>query len=145
MIGTVMRWTVAKGYRPDKLAGDAITAVLPRNGNATQYHKALPHVEVGTALAKVRNAESHAGVRLALEIMVLTAPPSNEVRGAAWDEIKHDVSDYPRQPHEGEARAPGYPVEPGIGTPRGSPAAPRQGWDRVPRREGRQDPRLDVR
>ena len=34
---------------------------------------------------------SHAGVRLALEFMVLTATRSNEVRGATWDEFDHDV------------------------------------------------------
>ena len=88
-IGAVMKWTVAKGYRPDNPAGDA--AALPRNGNAIRHHKALPHGEVAAALAKVRDSESHACVRLALEFMVLTATRSNEVRGAAWDEVEHDV------------------------------------------------------
>ncbi len=90
-IGAVMKWAVAKGYRPDNPAGDAITAALPRNGNATRHHKALPHGAVAEALAELRNSESHAGVRLALEFMVLTATRSNEVRGAAWSEIDHDV------------------------------------------------------
>ena len=90
-IGAVMKWTVAKGYRPDNPAGDAIAAALPRNGNAIRHHKALPHGEVAAALVKVRNSGSHAGVRLALEFMVLTATRSNEVRGAACDEFDHDV------------------------------------------------------
>ena len=90
-IGAVMKWAVAKGYRPDNPAGDAIAAALPRNGNATRHHKALPHGEVSAALAEVRNSGSHAGVRLALEFMVLTATRSNEVRGSTWDEIEHDV------------------------------------------------------
>ena len=38
---------------------------------------------MAAALAKVRDSESHAGVRLALEFMVLTATRSNEVRGVA--------------------------------------------------------------
>ena len=63
----------------------------PRNGNAIRHHKALPHGEVAAALAMVRDSESHAGVRLALEFMVLTATRSNEVRGAAWDEVELDV------------------------------------------------------
>ena len=50
-----------------------------------------PHGEVAEALAKVRDSESHAGVRLALEFMVLTATRSNEVRGAACDEVELDV------------------------------------------------------
>ena len=90
-IGAVMKWAVAKGYRSDNPAGDAIAAALPRNGNATRHHQALPHGEVSAALAKVRNSGSHAGVRLALEFMVLTATRSNEVRGATWDEFDHDV------------------------------------------------------
>ena len=90
-IGAVMKWAVAKGYRSDNPAGDAIAAALPRNGNATRHHQALPHGEVSAALVKVRNSGSHAGVRLALEFMVLTATRSNEVRGAAWDEFDHDV------------------------------------------------------
>ena len=90
-IGAVMKWAVAKGYRSDNPAGDAIAAALPRNGNATRHHQALPHGEVSAALAKVRDSGSHAGVRLALEFMVLTATRSNEVRGATWDEFDHDV------------------------------------------------------
>ena len=90
-IGAVMKWAVAKGYRPDNPAGDAIAAALPRNGNAIRHHKALPHGEVAAALAEVRDSGSHAGVRLALEFMVLTATRSNEVRGATWDEVDHDV------------------------------------------------------
>ena len=90
-IGAVMNWAVAKGYRPNNPAGDAIAAALPRNGNAIRHHKALPHGEVAAALAKVRDSESHAGVRLALEFMVLTATRSNEVRGAACDEVELDV------------------------------------------------------
>ena len=86
-----MKWAVAKGYRSDNPAGDAIAAALPRNGNATRHHQALRHGEVSAALVKVRNSGSHAGVRLALEFMVLTATRSNEVRGATWDEFDHDV------------------------------------------------------
>lgn len=36
-ISAVMRWAVAKGYRPDDPAGDAIAAALPRNGNTTRH------------------------------------------------------------------------------------------------------------
>ena len=90
-ISAVMRWAVAKGYRPDNPAGDAIAAAPPRNGNTTRHHKALPHGEVAAALAKVRNSESHVGIRLAFEFMVLTATRSNEVRGVSWEEIGRDV------------------------------------------------------
>ena len=33
-IGTVMKWAIAKGFRPDNPAGDAIGAALPKNGGS---------------------------------------------------------------------------------------------------------------
>ena len=86
-IGAVMRWAIAQGYRADNPAGDAITAALPRNGRQSRHFKALPHGEVATALATVRESSSAAGVRLSLEFLVLTAVRSGEVRGARWDEV----------------------------------------------------------
>ena len=76
--------------------------------------------------------------------MVLTATRSNEVRGAACDEVEHDVWTIPadRMKAKREHRVP--LVGAGLGDPRGSPEAPRRWRDRVPGREGRKDPRLDV-
>ena len=86
-IGAVMKWAVAKGYRQDNPAGDAIGAALPRNGGHV-HHKALPHREVGAALRKVRACTAQPAVRLALEFVVLTAARLNEVLGARWSEIE---------------------------------------------------------
>ena len=107
-ISAVLRCAVAKGYRPDDPAGDAIAAALPRNGNTTRHHKALPHGEVAAALAKIRNSESDVGIRLALEFMVLTATRSSEVRGAAWEEVDRDVWTIPasRMKAKREPRVP---------------------------------------
>ena len=101
-IGAVMKWAVAKGYRPDNPAGDAIAAALPRNGNTTRHFRALPHGEVSAALVKVRNSGAYAGGRLAFEFMVLTAARSNEVRGATWAEIEHDVWTIPASRMKGK-------------------------------------------
>ena len=49
-------------------------------------------------LAEVRNSEPHAGIRLTLEFMVLTATRSNEVRDTVWDEIEQDVWTIPVSP-----------------------------------------------
>ena len=45
-IGQVMKWAIAKGYRQDNAAGEALTATLPRNGKRTTHHKALHHSKV---------------------------------------------------------------------------------------------------
>ena len=86
-IRAVMRWAIAEGYRDDDPAGEAIGAALPRNGGPPTHHRALPHAEVGAALAQARAAEGWPAPKLALEFLTLTASRSGEVRGAHWDEI----------------------------------------------------------
>ena len=75
----------------DEQIGQHLEHVVRADLASHHDRRALPHGEVSAALAKVRDSESHAGVRLALEFMVLTATRSNEVRGATWDEFDHDV------------------------------------------------------
>ncbi len=89
-VGAVCKWAVAKGYRADNPAGDAITAALPKAKNGHKHHRAVPHAKVRDALAKVR--EHGRGVRaLALEFLVLTACRTAEVAGAKWSEIEAGV------------------------------------------------------
>ena len=45
---------------------------------------------------------AYAGGRLAFEFMVLTAARSNEVRGATWDQIEHDVLTIPASRMKGK-------------------------------------------
>ena len=86
-ISIVMQWAIAKGYRPDDPAGEAINGALPRNGNRVTHYRALPYREVGAALAKVKASGSAPALKLALEFLVLTAARSGEMRGATWEEI----------------------------------------------------------
>jgi len=86
-IGTVMKWAVAKGYRPDNPAGGAIGAALPKNSGTRKHFRALPHSEVGPALDTVRASSAWVISKLAFEFLVLTAARSGEVRGARWEEM----------------------------------------------------------
>ena len=86
-IGAVMKWAVAQGHREDNPAGDAISAALPSNRVPPQHQRALPHAEVGAALARVRDSGAYLGTKLAFEFLVLTAGRSGEVRQARWAEI----------------------------------------------------------
>ena len=86
-IGAVMKWAVAKGYREDNPAGDAIGAALPRHGGSTRHFPALPHNQVGAALATVRASGAWIGTKLAFKFLVLTAARSGEARNARWEEI----------------------------------------------------------
>ena len=89
-ISAVMKWSIAQGHREDDPAGDAISAALPKTNGAKKHMKALPHADVGAALAKIRAADAWACIRLALEFVVLTAARSGEVRGMTWAEIDLD-------------------------------------------------------
>ena len=86
-IGAVMKWAVAQGFREDNPAGDAISAALPKNGVRVRHQKALPHGEVAGALDRVRASNALLSTKLALEMLVLTACRSGEVRMAKWSEF----------------------------------------------------------
>ncbi len=86
-IGLVMRWAVARGYRPDNPAGDILAAALPQVSRKATPRLALPHGEVSRALEKVRQSSAGPGVRFAFEAMVLCAVRPGEARRATWDEV----------------------------------------------------------
>ena len=83
----ILQWAIAKGYRTDNPAGDALKAVLPRQTHKPEHMKAVPYKEVGNAIRKVRKYGKHEYAKLALEFLVLTAVRSNEVRNAKWSDI----------------------------------------------------------
>jgi len=86
-IGTVMKWTIAQGYRVDNPAGDAIGAALPKPPRVQKHYKALPYRKVAAAIEAVVGSEARLSVKLGIEFLVLTACRSGEVRGARWAEI----------------------------------------------------------
>ena len=89
-IGAVMKWAVAQGYRDDNPAGDVLSAALPKTAVRKQHMRALPHAEVGPALARVKGSGAYPGAMLAFEFLVLTAARSGEVRNARWEHIDRD-------------------------------------------------------
>lgn len=89
-IGTVMKWAIAKGYRGDNPAGEALTAALPKRSAPVRHMRAIPHGEVADAIAKVHASGAWFGTKLAFEFLVLTATRSGEVRLAEWNEIDFD-------------------------------------------------------
>ena len=60
-ISAVMKWAVAQGHRTDNPAGDAIAAALPNNNAQVVHRQALPHSQVGAAVAKVRRSGAYRG------------------------------------------------------------------------------------
>lgn len=87
-LSSIMRWSIAQGFRDDNPADNRITAALGSNSQRAQHLLALHHTQVAAALAKVRDSNVSPTARLAFELAVLTATRSGEARGARWDEIK---------------------------------------------------------
>ena len=93
-ISSVMKWAVAKQYRTDNPAGDAVGEALGRQQAVVQHFPALPHGEVAGAVAAVRASRAWVGTKLAFEFLVQTAARSGEVRLATWDEIDLDKAEW---------------------------------------------------
>lgn len=89
-IVTIMNWAVAKGYRSAPLAMAAIDKSLPRQKRGQAHHEALPFTDIPAFMTKLRARESTG--RLALEMLVLTATRSGEVRLATWAEIDTEAA-----------------------------------------------------
>ena len=85
-VNTVMEWAVAMEYRADNPCG-RVGLVLGRQQDRVRHMPALPHGEVAAAVAAVRGSGARRVVRLAFELLVLTAARSGEVRGAGWAEM----------------------------------------------------------
>lgn len=86
-IGSVLKWTMAKGWRTDNPA-DAVAQALPKHDRSKIKHReALPYDQVSDAIRKVHGSEAGISTKLAFEFLVLTATRSGEVRAARWNEI----------------------------------------------------------
>ena len=85
-IGTVMKWAVANGWRTDNPA-DAISQALPKQQDTQQHRKALPYDKVPEFLETLKGSNAGEATKLALELLILTASRSGEVRLADWSEF----------------------------------------------------------
>lgn len=85
-IGTVMTWAVAQGWRQDNPA-DTIASALPRQEKGQTPRKSLPYADVPQFLTDLQATKANDLTKLALELIILTATRSGEVRLARWEEI----------------------------------------------------------
>ena len=86
-ISSVMKWSIAQGFREDNPADDRITAALGSNKQRPQHMKALHHTKVAAAVRAVEGTDAHWATIAAFKFLTLTAARSGEVRQATWDEI----------------------------------------------------------
>lgn len=89
-IEAILDWATARGYRagenPARWRGH-LDHLLPQKSKVhrVEHRAALPYVEMGSFIAKLRQLEG-IGAR-ALEFAILTVARTSEVIGARWDEF----------------------------------------------------------
>ena len=94
-IEQVLDWATVRGYRqgdnPARWKGH-LSMLLPKPGliATVEHHEALPFDDVPAFIANLRQRAGN-GAR-ALELLILTAVRSGEVRGATWNEMDIDAA-----------------------------------------------------
>lgn len=92
-IESVLDWAAARKYRtgenPARWKGHLDKLLPARNKvKATEHHPALPWLEMGAFMLKLR--EQNGTAARGVELAILTAARSGEVRGAEWAEFDLD-------------------------------------------------------
>ncbi len=86
-IRSVLEWAIALDMQSDNPC-DRVVPVLGPHNDIVTHRQALPHRDVAAAIGTVRvSGSTQAAVKLAFELLVLTAARSGEVRLATWDEM----------------------------------------------------------
>ena len=89
-IGTVMKWAIAQGYRSDEPTL-ALNQVLPKPNRKPKHRASLPYTDVAECLNNVSQSHAMMSTKLAIELLVLTATRSSEVRLSDWSEVDLDA------------------------------------------------------
>ena len=91
MIGKIMVWAKARGYRPDNPASyEIIQELMPTVLSRTDHRAAMAHERVGPAILAMMELDAHPATQLCILFTILTACRSQEARLATWDEIDRD-------------------------------------------------------
>ena len=90
-LGQIFKWGIAQGLRADNPADGNINAALPKL-STREHHKALPYAKVPGVVKVIQESGAWPSTRLALELLILTATRSGEVRLAEWCEIDRDAA-----------------------------------------------------
>ncbi len=85
-VGTIFKWSMAKGWRSDNPA-EAVSKALPAQTREKTHFRSLPYDEVAGCIEAVRNSKAWIATKAAVEFTILTAARSGEVRNASWAEI----------------------------------------------------------
>lgn len=91
MVRAVMSWAVGAGFRDDDPTAAALAA-LPRQAVKTVHHEAIAWCDLADALLRVRGCGARPLLRLAWEMVALTACRTADIRGMTWAEADLDAA-----------------------------------------------------
>lgn len=84
----VFDWAKASGFCRGDNPTEGVTKVLPKHKGDKQHHAALPYHGVPAFVTTLRTIDDmRPSVRLAFELLILTATRTNEVQLATWPEF----------------------------------------------------------
>ncbi len=87
-IEDILVWAVAAGHRADVPLLSAKVLRLPKQPAKVAHFAAMPWKDVPAFMARLAAGnDGSAQTRLALELLVLTAARSGEIRGMSWSEV----------------------------------------------------------
>lgn len=87
-IGAVLDWAYVNGFRDSEAPMRSLSKGLPRQPKNDGHFAAMPYTDIPAFIAKLRERSSVG--RVALEVLILTAARSGEIRGATWSEFDLD-------------------------------------------------------
>lgn len=92
-VSFVFKWGIAEGMCSTNPATTQALA-LPRETRVPNHRKALPYSDVPAFLKSLKTSNAGVSTKLALELLILTATRSGEVRLADWSEIDLDKAEW---------------------------------------------------
>lgn len=87
-IGAVLDWAYVNGFRESEAPLRSLSKGLPRQPKDDGHFAAMSYTDIPAFITKLRERSSVG--RLAMEVLILTAVRSGEIRGATWGEIDLD-------------------------------------------------------
>ena len=90
-IGTVLDWAHTLGFRTGANPTHGVKKGLAKQTRAPRHHPALPYADVPEFVNELRQSQAGAPVKLAFELLILTATRTSETLKAQWDEIDGEI------------------------------------------------------
>ena len=87
----VFDYAIASGWRTDNPAV-AVRKVLPRRRGQKKHHPAMPYGELPAFLQTLRASTADTVTKLGLELLILTAARTGEVRFMEWSEVDTEAA-----------------------------------------------------